>query len=100
MADVWQYADHFKDSAVSVGQFPFFFACIASAIYVGRRMSAGTQPRRVILIASIVAAAGFFTMLGHNEHSAYLSYVPALILIGVGVTAASVPYGSLVIESI
>jgi hypothetical protein len=63
-------------------------------------MSAGTQPRRVILIASIVAAAGFFTMLGHNEHSTYLSYVPALILIGVGVTAASVPYGSLVIESI
>ncbi len=99
-ADVWQYANHFADSAVSLGQFPFFFAGIAAAVFVGHRMSAGAQPRTVILIASIVAAAGFFTMLGHDEHSAYLSYVPGLILIGVGVTAASVPYGSLVIESI
>jgi MFS family permease len=100
MADVWQYANHFKDIAVSLGQFPFFLAGVASAVYVGRRLSAGTTAGRVILIASIVAAAGFFTMLGHNEHSTYLSYVPGLILIGAGVTAASVPYGSLVIESI
>ena len=63
-------------------------------------MSAGVGARKVIVIASIVAAAGFFTMLGHSEHSSYLSYVPGLILIGVGVTAASVPYGSLVLESI
>ena len=99
-ADVWQYANHFKDSAVSLGQFPFFFGGIASAVYVGHRMSAGVGARKVIVIASIVAAAGFFTMLGHSEHSSYLSYVPGLILIGVGVTAASVPYGSLVLESI
>jgi MFS family permease len=99
-ADVWQYANHFKDSAVSLGQFPFFFAGIASAVFVGHRMSAGAGARKVILIASILAAAGFFTMLGHDEHSTYLSYVPGLVLIGVGVTAASVPYGSLVIESI
>ena len=100
MADVWQYADRFKDSAVSLGQFPFFFAGIASAVFVGHRISAGARARTVILIASVVAAAGFFTLLGHDEHSSYLSYVPALILIGAGVTAASVPYGSLVIESI
>jgi MFS family permease len=99
-ADVWQYANHFKNSAVSVGQFPFFFAGIASAVFVGHRMSAGARARWVIPIASIVAGIGFFTMLGHNEHSAYLTYVPGLILIGAGVTAASVPYGSLVIESI
>jgi MFS family permease len=100
MADVWQYVNHFKDSAVSLGQFPFFFAGIASAVFVGHRMSSGASPRTVILIASIVAGVGFFTMLGHDQHSPYLSYVPGLILIGAGVTAASVPYGSLVIESI
>lgn len=100
MADVWQYVNHFKDSAVSLGQFPFFFAGIASAVFVGHRLSAGARPRTVILISSILAGAGFFTMIGHDEHSSYLSYVPALLLIGAGVTAASVPYGSLVIESI
>ena len=100
MADVWQYADRFKDSAVSLGQFPFFFAGIGSAVFVGHRMSAGLRARTVILVASLVAAAGFFSLLGHDEHSSYLSYVPALILVGAGVTAASVPYGSLVIESI
>ena len=100
MADVWQYANRFTDSAVSLGQFPFFLAGIASAVYVGHRMSSGLRARTVIPIASIVAAVGFFTMLGHDEHSSYLSYVPGLILIGAGVTAASVPYGSLVIEAI
>jgi MFS family permease len=99
LTNLWQYVNGLTTSEVSVWQLPLLLATVAFGIVTGRLMSRGLPVRLVILGGGLIAAVGFVvTGLLHGGTS-FWAFVPGSVLIGAGIVIASVPYGSLILQS-
>lgn len=78
---------------------PLFVPAAAAAPLAGR-LTARYGPRPVMLGASIIAAAGQLCLLAITVTSAYLSLLPALICVGLGVGMFTAPVVAAAIQAV
>lgn len=98
LSNLWQYVLALTPSSVAVWQLPVSLASIVGAIVLGRLMTRGMSPQTSLLVGGILSAAGFGAAFLTRDASTPLAFVPAGILIAFGITAAALPYGTLVLS--
>ena len=77
---------------------PFFASGVVSALVVGRLMTRGLSNGHALLFSSIVVAAGFILLGLVATQKSFWAFAPGLILAGVGLVGASIPFGNLIIR--
>ena len=98
LTNLWQYVLRLAPSEVAVWQLPVSVTSIIGAVVLGRLMSRGMRAQTSLLLGGLLAAAGFIAAALARDANTPLAFVPAGILIALGVTAASLPYGTLILS--
>lgn len=98
MSNLWQYVLGLTPTIVAVWQLPVSITSIAGAVFLGRLMTRGMSPQTSLLVGGILSAAGFGLAALVRDATTPLAFVPAGILIALGITAAALPYGTLVLS--
>jgi len=88
LSDYLQYEERDSVFLATFGLQPFYLIGAAAWFVAGRRLSAGSPPRRIITLNALVAAAGFVALLPVQHSSAYWVILPGSLLIGYGTNAA------------
>ncbi|WP_454137394.1 MFS transporter [Microbacterium paulum] len=70
---------------------------IVGAIVLGRLMTRGMTAQRSLLLGGLLTAAGFTLAFFVRDATTPLAFVPAGTLVALGLTAAALPYGTLVL---
>lgn len=96
-ANIWQFVYGFSTVEVSMAQLPLAAASVASALWVGRLLTKGMSPARVVAITGTSVVAGFALLCLVLATKSFWAFVPALVLIGLGM-GGMVPYGSLILQ--
>lgn len=97
LTNLWQYVNQLPPATVAAWQIPFSLSGIIAAVILGKLMLKGLSNASVILLGGIITAVGFlYLAFAHGSHS-LLGFLPGLLIVGVGVMAASLPYGNLII---
>ncbi len=99
LANIWQYIGEFGAFQVTLAQLPYLATGILAALLVGRWMSNGLPTSSTVLLGAVLTAIGFVSLLLVHRGGSFLTFVPALILIGGGTVIASLPFGSLIIST-
>jgi MFS family permease len=94
-----QYVQQDSVLAATLGLQPFYLVGAAAWLVAGRRLSAGSPPRRVIMLNALVAAAGFVALLPVGQSSPYWVILPGSLLIGYGVNAALTAQAQLIVDA-
>ena len=95
LSNVWQYVERYSTVAVAAGQLPLTLTVMVGALVVGRRLGAGASARSVLGLGFAAMALGFGSLLLVRPGSAYLVFLPALLLVGLGLACASVTQAKL-----
>lgn len=98
LTNLWQYVLGLAPSAVALWQLPISVTSIIGAIMFGRLMTRGMSAQTSLLLGGLLSAAGFVAAALARDADTPLAFVPAGILISLGVTAAALPYGTLVLS--
>lgn len=88
---MWQYVYVYTPFKTLLGQAPVTVGAICAALVVGTLLARGSRPRYVIFVGSCVLAVGFLICTFAQVDSPYLLFLPAVLLIGIGVTAVATP---------
>ena len=99
LANIWQYIGEYGAFQVTLAQLPYLATGILGALLVGRWMSNGLANSSAVLLGSALTALGFFSLLLVHRGGSFLTFLPALLLIGGGTVIASLPFGSLIIST-
>ena len=99
LSDYLQYEKQGSVLVATFGLQPFYLVGAAAWLVAGRRLGAGSSPRRVIAFNALVAAAGFLALLPVQQSSAYWVILPGSLLIGYGVNAALTGQAQIVVDS-
>ncbi len=94
-----QYVKQDSVLAATLGLQPFYLVGAVAWLVAGRRLSAGTPPRRVIVLNALVAAVGFVALLPVGQSSPYWVILPGSLLIGYGVNAALTAQAQLIVDA-
>lgn len=96
--NLWQYVTGVPTDELAVWQLPLNLFGIVGALLFGRLMAKGLSNASAILFSSIAAAVGFVLLaMAHNAQS-FLAFLPGLVLVGVALTGASIPFGNLMLQ--
>lgn len=98
LTNLWQYVLGLAPSAVALWQLPITLTSIVGAVLLGRLMTKGMSDQTSLLLGGILSAVGFVAAALARESDSPLAFVPAGILIALGVTAAALPYGTLILS--
>lgn len=98
LSNLWQYVLGLTPSTVAVWQLPVSVTSILGAIVLGRLMTHGMGPQMSLLVGGILSSAGFGAAFLARNAETPLAFVPAGILVALGITAAALPYGTLVLS--
>lgn len=96
-ANIWQFVYGFNTVEVSMAQLPLAAASVASALWVGRLLTRGMSPAKVVAFTGMSAVAGFVLLSLVLFTQSFWAFLPALLLIGLGM-GGMVPYGSLILQ--
>lgn len=96
--NLWQYVTDVASDALGLWQVPFFASGVVSALVVGRLMSRGLTNGHALLFSSFVVGAGFILLGLVASQKSFWAFVPGLVLAGVGLVGASIPFGNLIIR--
>ncbi len=91
-----------RGSALALAQLPFLLAGIVTAfVFTKVRGDSGRRGRGAMVIGTITTALGFAALAvpAWGGSDSYWSYVAGTILIGAGAMLASIPFGSMILES-
>ena len=97
LSNLWQYVLGLAPSSVAIWQLPVSVTSIVGAIVLGRLMTRGMTAQRSLLLGGLLTAAGFTLAFFVRDATTPLAFVPAGILVALGLTAAALPYGTLVL---
>ena len=96
--NLWQYVTGVPTDQLAVWQLPLNLFGIVGALLFGRLMSKGLSNASAILFSSVAAAVGFVLLaLAHSAQS-FLAFLPGLVLVGIALTGASIPFGNLMLQ--
>ncbi|MFJ4167674.1 MFS transporter [Microbacterium sp. NPDC089698] len=98
LTNLWQYVLGLTPAAVAVWQLPVSITSIVGAVILGRLMTRGMTPQASLLLGGLLTAAGFVAAAFARNADAPIAFVPAGVLVAFGVTAASLPYGTLILS--
>ena len=98
LTNLWQYVLGLTPAAVAVWQLPVSVTSIVGAVILGRLMTRGMTPQTSLMLGGLLAAAGFVAAALARNADTPLAFVPAGVLVAFGVTAASLPYGTLILS--
>lgn len=98
LSNLWQYALGLTPGTVALWQLPVSLTSIVGAVVLGRLMTRGMSPRTSLLLGGVLSAAGFGAAFVARNADTPLAFVPAGILVALGITAAALPYGTLVLS--
>ena len=97
-SNLWQYVLGLAPGTVAIWQLPVSITSIVGAIVLGRLMTRGMSPQTSLLVGGTLTAAGFAVAFAVRDAGSPLAFVPAGILVALGITAAALPYGTLVLS--
>ncbi len=98
LTNLWQYVLGLTPGTVALWQLPISVTSIGGAVLLGRLMTKGMRDHTSLLLGGVLAAGGFVAAALVRDSMSPLAFVPAGVLIALGVTAAALPYGTLVLE--
>ncbi len=101
-SNLFQYSLGVAGLALSLSQLPYLIAGIPAALVVGRLLGSGKLSRRAVLMLGagiIIAGTVVFGLTAQTRPDNVWAFVPALMIVGIGVILPSVPYGSMILEA-
>ena len=98
LTNLWQYVLGLAPAEVALWQLPITVTSIAGAVLLGRLMTRGMSTRTSLLLGGVLSAAGFLAGALARDVDSPVAFVPAGVLIALGVTASALPYGTLVLS--
>lgn len=98
VTNLWQYITGLNTTEVSLWQLPMMASGIVAALIFGRLMARGLSNRFTIVIGAALSGVGFILLAGAHASHTLWEFLPGLIVLGMGVLTASLPYGSLIIK--
>ncbi|MEI2717446.1 MAG: MFS transporter [Candidatus Nanopelagicales bacterium] len=98
LANLWQYIEGWSTMTVALATLPAYVFGMAASVYTGRRVSAGVSPRTVAVIGFALMTVGFAVLAWYRDGGSLWPFPVALVLVGMGTQAVSVPYGALIVQ--
>ena len=101
-SNLFQYANDLHGLKLSLIQLPYLIAAIVGALVVGRLRGAGRlSVRGTILVGTAITVLGMllFAATAIARPSNALAFIPALVVVGIGVVIPSIPYGGLILRT-
>lgn len=97
-SNFWQVVQHFRTSQVALAQMPLLLCFGAGGVVAGRLMAPGRRTRQLLQAGAILLVLGLLLLTPLQATSPYVSLLPALILVGLGLAFVAVPQSALVVR--
>jgi MFS family permease len=98
---LFQYQLNLSGLGLSLSQLPYLLVSIPVAILTGRLIASKAMTRQMsTLIGAVIVAVGavMFAFAALGSPSSVFSYLPALIVLGIGTGMPAVAYGGMILE--
>ena len=89
LSDYWQYLGQWTPMSVTMGIQPFYVIGVIGALLAGRALSAGRSARVVVVVSCVLTGLGFLVLAGIDPRASYWGFLPAIVLIGIGMMAGT-----------
>jgi MFS family permease len=97
-SNFWQLVQRFSTSQVALAQLPLLICFAAGGVVAGQLMAPGRRTSQLMAGGIAALVLGLVLLAGIRPSSAYLAYVPGLILAGTGLAFLSVPQSALFVQ--
>lgn len=97
-SNFWQLVQHYSTSQVALAQLPLLVCFGAGGVVVGRLMAPGRRTTQLMAGGCITLVVGVIWLGWIQPESTYLSLVPGLLLVGLGLAFVAVPQSALFVQ--
>ena len=97
-SNFWQVVQRFSTSQVAMAQLPLLICFGLGGVLAGRLMAPGRRTTQLMAGGILLLVLGLLLLLGVQAASPYLSFLPSLLLVGLGLAFISVPQAALFVQ--
>jgi len=97
-SNFWQLVQRYSTSQVALAQLPLLICFAAGGVVAGRLMAPGRRTTQLIAAGIVALVLGLVLLAAIQPSSPYLSLVPGLLLVGLGLAFLSVPQSALFVQ--
>lgn len=98
LSNYWQFIDGQSAFVVSMEMQPFYVVGVLGALVAGRLLSSGRSPRGIMTASCLITAVGFLAIVPISQDASYWAYLPAVVLIGIGMLAGTTAQGQVFVQ--
>ena len=98
ITNLWQYITEVPTSEIALWQLPLNLFGIAGALVAGRLIGKRLTNGSAILLSGITIAVGLVLVSAAVNAKTFLAFLPGMALVGFALTAASIPFGNLILQ--
>lgn len=100
LSDSVQYVRQGSAFAATLVLEPFYISGAVGGVIAGRLLSNGMSERRVMIVSSLLAAAGFLTFTPLDRGSPALLFLPGIVIAGAGIFAGQTAQAQLIVNAV
>jgi MFS family permease len=97
-SNFWQLVQRFSTSQVALAQLPLLICFAGGGLVAGRLMAPGRRTTQLMAGGIVALVLGLVLLAGIRPSSAYITFVPGLVLAGTGLAFLSVPQSALFVQ--
>ncbi len=97
-SNFWQTVQRYSTSQVASAQLPLLICFAAGGLIAGRLMAPGRRTTQLMAGGIVALVLGLVLFAGIRPSSAYVTFIPGLILTGTGLAFVSVPQSALFVQ--
>ena len=94
-SNFWQVVQGFSPASVSAGHLPLLICFGVGGVVAGRLLKPGQSLIWLIASGFVFLIIGLLSMSGVQPSTSYMAFVPALVLVGLGMAFVTVPQSTL-----
>lgn len=98
LTNLWQYITDVPRDQIALWQLPLNLFGIIGALVAGRLIGKRLSNGAAILLAGIAVAVGLVLLAAAVDQKSFVAFLPGMALVGFAMTAASIPFGSLILQ--
>lgn len=98
LTNLWQYITEVPSDQIALWQLPLNLFGIVGALVAGRLVGKRLTNGSAIVLAGITVAVGMGALAAAVDQKSFLAFLPGMALVGFAMTAASIPFGNLILQ--
>ena len=97
-SNFWQLVQRYNTSQVALAQLPLLICFAGGGVVAGRLLAPGRRTTQLMAGGIVALVLGLGLFVGIRPTSAYIAFVPGLVLAGTGLAFLSVPQSALFVQ--